>query len=108
MFFELAKSLKVKNNIICKINFALIKLNSSLFKFLTESPELTNNSFEPLDNTQKIIIYKYPYIDIELLPYRTTIQYDEIIKLSNNNYTPENISRIVITLIINNINKDLN
>lgn len=100
LFLELIKLLKVKNDAIRKIDFAIIQLNDSLRQYFNEHPEILNYTWEPLsDPPDKLIYGAYPKIYIILPPFKATIEYEQLIDSISGEFSSENIKRQLIDLI---------
>lgn len=104
LFSTLIELLSKKNDVLRKIDFAIIQLNSFFIQYFNEHPEVLNYSWEPLASPiEKLIYSEYPIIHIFLPPFRTTINYEQLISFANGNYSPSNIKSILIDLICKNL-----
>ena len=101
---RLTTLIRLKNDIIRKINFTIIQLNRDFMSIINDNPEIVNYYCEHFDNLHgKYIYLNYPLIHLTLPPFKTSIECEQLIKAVNGNFDSENIRENLLLLFYNKI-----
>ena len=100
MISRFIRLLSEKNDKIRLINFAVIKLNDKITEEIAQSPEIVDCDFPQDRFPIKTYLWRdYPYIHVQLPPYKTSILYDDIIQSLQGNFEIDHISNVLISIL---------